>query len=388
MRDKKIAFIARAWFPDHQCLLERIQAEMPGVIIYYILLSGVEYGRSWIISDSALQLIRAPHFKIIFFGKEIIINYGIHKILNSLAPNLLIITPWSELGIFSAKRWALKKNIPCIGLAVGPRVFHWSFFLKIRSLVTKYIIKAFVSGISELMVYGPSVGRQLEAIVGKIKCPVTITRHSVNHHNFPPRSNLSVIEYIEEFRRHHSEIEGKHTVGYIGQLIERKGLREFLESAGRLIAADLNINIVIVGKGPQKTLVDSFATKFPGRLTYIPHLKENEFKYIYGVLDLVVMPSLFEDWGHIINEALLSETPVVASTGVYSACDLLKNDQYGLLYSIDKPDALHNALLYALKNMPEMKRKAALGREFLLNNWSLDVSSKIWASRLKRYVEN
>jgi glycosyltransferase involved in cell wall biosynthesis len=385
---KKIAFVARAWFPDHQSLLERIQAEMPDVSIYYVLLSGVEAGRSWIINDSMLRLIHVPYFKIFLFRKEIVINYSIHRILNGLAPDLLIVTPWSEFGIFSAMRWASTKKIPCIGLAVGPRVFHWSFLFNIRFFFTRHIIKLFVARLNELMVYGPSVGKQLERLIGPIKCGVTITKHSVDHHKFLPRSDLRVIEYIEKFRKLHSELDGRYIIGYVGQLIKRKGVEAFLESAERLIVSGLDISILVVGKGLQKKNVDAFSAKFPGRLIFISYLNEDDFRYVYSVMDIAVMPSFFEDWGHVVNEALLCETPVVASTGVYSACDLLENDRFGLLYPVNKPDALHQALLYALANMPGMKKKAILGREFLLNNWNLDVSSKIWVDRLYMYVKN
>ena len=164
-------------------------------------------------------------------------------------------------------------------------------------------------------------------------------------------------------------------VGFIGQIINSKGVHVLLDAARRLgNSLEKKVNFLIYGdvnKQPEyrkylQELADGLDNvRFCG--TY-PHETSAE---VFSKIDILVVPSLWYDFPLIISEAFLAETPVIASN-LGGMAEMVSHNLNGLLFERGNVDDLvyqlrqvinEPGLLQRLKNgIPRVK---SIGEEVI-----------------------
>jgi L-malate glycosyltransferase len=107
-------------------------------------------------------------------------------------------------------------------------------------------------------------------------------------------------------------------IGYVGYIIEEKGLATLLRALSKL--KDLHWSLVVVGTGSYATSFERLARQLGlsqqvRQLGYVPH---TDVPLYLSAFDLLVLPSetrggLKEQFGRVIIEALACGTPVIGS---------------------------------------------------------------------------
>ncbi|UAK16376.1 glycosyltransferase family 4 protein [Sporolactobacillus terrae] len=115
---------------------------------------------------------------------------------------------------------------------------------------------------------------------------------------------------------------------YFGRIVERKGLVLLIKAIQKAFSND-NVFFLICGDGEEREEIERIAEdtlslpyKFVGKV--VPEDKANFF----SAASLFVLPSYFcegtpEAWGLTINESILFDVPVVSTSAVGSAYDLI-----------------------------------------------------------------
>ena len=110
---------------------------------------------------------------------------------------------------------------------------------------------------------------------------------------------------------------------YVGQLVERKGVQQLLSAFRALPQGEAKLTIV--GYGPLEERLKAFVethgmhnVKFAGGTRTL-----EETAQYYAWADVLVMPSIVEVWGLVINEALAAGLWVLASVYAGSTPDLV-----------------------------------------------------------------
>ena len=98
----------------------------------------------------------------------------------------------------------------------------------------------------------------------------------------------------------------------------------------------------------------------------------NDLVKIYHQAHILVLPSYFEPWGLVINEALAAGMAVICSTAVGAASDLVLHPDSGWVFENKNGRHLEEILLYCIQNRIECKTKALNGQQFLMNYWNYD----------------
>jgi glycosyltransferase involved in cell wall biosynthesis len=95
-----------------------------------------------------------------------------------------------------------------------------------------------------------------------------------------------------------------------------------------------------------------------------------ELPRLYAMGDLFVLPSEDEPWGLVINEAMCSGLPIVASERVGAAADLIQPGYNGFRFPPGDIPALTQALRLALQD----GAKERLGQASLeiIRDWGLE----------------
>ena len=136
-------------------------------------------------------------------------------------------------------------------------------------------------------------------------------------------------------------------IGSVGRLSQQKGYSFLIQAAAQVCQQKPEARFVIAGGGE---LAADLAAQ-------IDHLKlgnqvlltgpRRDIEELYGIMDLFVLPSLWEGLPTVILESFASNVPVIA-TDVSGSRELIKSGHNGVLVSPKDVDALVEAILTVL----------------------------------------
>jgi glycosyltransferase involved in cell wall biosynthesis len=129
---------------------------------------------------------------------------------------------------------------------------------------------------------------------------------------------------------------------FVGKLTESKRPHGLMRAAARL---GKGVSVLVVGSGPLEGRIRGEATHLGVDLRLVGFLNQTELGKAYAAADCLVLPSDHaETWGLVVNEALASGLPVIASDAVGCVPDLVKDDETGYSYPLDDECALADRL--------------------------------------------
>lgn len=179
-------------------------------------------------------------------------------------------------------------------------------------------------------------------------------------------------------------------LGFVGRIVEAKGLRTLALSLGQL--RDLNWKFLLVGLGP---FLDEFKALLAAgcvgdrliHVGFVPH--EETPKYLAG-LDTLVLPSETqpnwkEQFGRVIPEALACGAAVVGSDSG-EIPNLIRASDGGLVFPERDANALANTLRRMIMNPDERKSAAARGRQWVIENISLEPVARRMVQTIRNVV--
>lgn len=138
-------------------------------------------------------------------------------------------------------------------------------------------------------------------------------------------------------------------VGTIGRLRKEKGLSTLLEAAAIVNAQLPNVKFLIVGDGELRSSLCRQAEQLGLMETVLFAGARQDVESLYGVMDLFVLPSLWEGFPIVILESMASRVPVVA-TDIPGTRELIQAGRTGWLAKPGDPFSLAACILEALLN--------------------------------------
>jgi glycogen(starch) synthase len=151
---------------------------------------------------------------------------------------------------------------------------------------------------------------------------------------------------------------GRPRIGYVGRLAPQKRADLLVRAFGRMtVPAEL----VVLGDGPDRGLVRRLAAESPAadRITLAGFVHHAAVAAVLASLDVLVLPSAYEEMGSVLTEAMASGLPVVASD-VGGIPEVVRHDETGLLVPPGDVAALA-AALDRLAGEPRLRARLAAG---------------------------
>ncbi|MEX2454894.1 MAG: glycosyltransferase family 4 protein, partial [Rhodospirillaceae bacterium] len=145
-------------------------------------------------------------------------------------------------------------------------------------------------------------------------------------------------------------------------------IRAFLKIAAEPAAG--RPYLLIAGDGELRAELEALAADAPeGSVRFLGFRGQTELPPLYDICDVFVLPSDTEPWGLVTNEAMNAGRPVIATTEVGAARDLVADGDNGFVVQPGDIDALSGALLKLFSD-PELR--ARMGRRSLeiVGAWS------------------
>ncbi len=126
---------------------------------------------------------------------------------------------------------------------------------------------------------------------------------------------------------------------FVGQLVPRKGLDLLLRALAGLRGRSWTLNVV--GSGPQEEAYRALAREqgVEDRVRWHGMLPNAGVQRLMARADALVLPSRFDGWGAVANEALMCGTPVVVSDRC-GASDLVRRPEAGRVVAAGSVEAL------------------------------------------------
>ena len=124
------------------------------------------------------------------------------------------------------------------------------------------------------------------------------------------------------------------TVLFTGQLIPRKGIEAMVQALAKWAPMNnqLQIRLLVAGDGPEKTLIEQL-DKFPNiTLELLGNVPYHQLQNIYLQSHLYLFPTLADEWGVVVNEAMASGLPIVGSKYSQAAEELIEDGKNGWIF--------------------------------------------------------
>lgn len=150
-------------------------------------------------------------------------------------------------------------------------------------------------------------------------------------------------------------------IGSVGRLSEQKGYTFLIEAAPTVIAKFPNVKFIIIGDGELRDSLHRKTEQLGLSETVIFAGHRQDVESLYGIMDLFVLPSLWEGLPTAVLESMACGVPVVA-TDIPGTRELIQVNQTGWLAQPRDPINLAACILEAL-NSPA--KRAALAQTAL-----------------------
>ena len=157
---------------------------------------------------------------------------------------------------------------------------------------------------------------------------------------------------------------------YVGRLEVYKGVQELLSAFGRAVKEEHDLRLAIAGDGSLRPRVEAIAAKADCHIIYLGRLSGDDVLRAYLAADLLVLPSLFEPWGLVVNEAMACGLPVIVSDHVGCADDLVRHGETGVVVGAGRVTELTSAIRQLVRDAPARIRMGQ-ATERLISDWTL-----------------
>lgn len=127
---------------------------------------------------------------------------------------------------------------------------------------------------------------------------------------------------------------------YVGRFSDEKNI-QFLLNIFKDNVAMKNYTLTVVGDGFSSEVMERFSAP---NINFIPYLPHSKISTLYLEYDVLILPSLSEVWGLVVEESLYCNTPVIASNMVGCSEDLISNYNSGVIFNATSEESLLNAI--------------------------------------------
>jgi len=133
-------------------------------------------------------------------------------------------------------------------------------------------------------------------------------------------------------------------------------------------------SLVIVGDGSLRDFVAKIVQQNDS-IHALGRLSGDSVYQVLSACDVLVLPSHFEPWGLVVNEAMAAGLPVIVSDRVGASEDLVVDGETGLIVKSGDREALQRAIITMGADAVMRQQMAMAAREHI-SGWTLENEAK------------
>ena len=161
---------------------------------------------------------------------------------------------------------------------------------------------------------------------------------------------------------------------FVGSLLKVKGLDLLVDAVENLCAKGESVQLDVYGHGDPESYInpESCCVSYEGSIPF------GQAQAMIAEYDALVLPSLHDGWGVVVNEALLQGVPVIVSSNVGAKC-LLESSGAGMVFESGSIDSLQGVL-------KEFVGNSRLRKE--MRNQAMQMSAMITPEHAAKYMSH
>lgn len=343
---RKALFITNMISPYKTLLFNALYKIYSNLEVLYI--SETEQRREWEIKKDDLKF----PYKIMFnFPVDEVTPFSLFKetwkYLNTSKPDLLIIDGYSYASSWAGLFWAKKYKRKIILWSSSNEVDHKRVFYK------EGVKSFFIKNCDVYNVYGTK-SRDYLLKLGAKEDKIFIIGNNTDN-SFYYNATVKWREKRNVLCREYGLPPNNFL--YIGRFSAEKNIIYLLDAYKRAIKGGNNWGLILVGNGPQKGDIEHYIKKFNLWNVFLPGFKQKEgIPKFLAVSDVLVLPSVSETWGLVVNEAMAVGLPVLVSRKCGCYPDIVKDEENGFSFDPFDKDELVDLMKKVIDGRVDLKR--------------------------------
>lgn len=163
----------------------------------------------------------------------------------------------------------------------------------------------------------------------------------------------------------------EHVLIFVGSISKDKGIFELLDAFSRLYSTNINVHLVIIGNGPDRSSIQSIvlSDKIRNNVHIIGKLPNHVIPKYLSASDVFILPSYSEGLPNVVLEAMSCSLPVIASS-VGGIPEAVVDGKSGILVEKKNADSLKIAIEYVIYNTKKAKEMGINGRKIVENKFT------------------
>lgn len=167
------------------------------------------------------------------------------------------------------------------------------------------------------------------------------------------------------------------TIGYLGRLVEEKGVLDLLKSVSQI---KTKFDLLMIGNGKLKHKISAEGKRLgiSEQIRLIDNIPSSQVSHYLNCMDCIVLPSRTtkkwkEQFGRVLTEAMSCEVPVIGSDSgeipnVLGDC--------GIIFKEGDVDELYSKIKMLINNKDLRMELAKKGRQRVLDNFTQEIVAR------------
>lgn len=299
-------------------------------------------------------------------------NPGIIEEMEAFQPDVVVLSGYAQPTIVRAALWCRRRGIP-YGITCETSALSTS-----TSGMRWRLRRAIAGPIVSNMSFGLPVGRYAAdylRLIGRKDKPMFF---------FPNTPDTKVFELAEtklrdpalqrDLRNKYSLAKSGAVFVFVGRMIEAKRPLDVIKAFTKLNNASSS-SLLMVGDGDQLNEAKNLAKgrdniSFSGWVKSVDQLAE-----IFAISTSLVLPSIHEPWGAVVNEAMASRSSVISTNVVGAVQELVDHGVEGFVIQPGDIEALTDAM-YVISSSTETARRMAMSAQKKALEYGADFAAR------------
>lgn len=187
-----------------------------------------------------------------------------------------------------------------------------------------------------------------------------IDSKKIVHYRFTSQTKEDLLtnqKYHEQRKQYRHELGmGDELVLFsVGQQVPRKGYDVLIEA---MKSVPKNVKLTIAGGSPEahvQKMVEEFELD---NVSFVGFKDKNELNKYYAACDIFVLPTRYDIWGLVINEAMSFALPIISTEKCAAAVQFVNEFHNGIIVPIEDSSSLSDAIHQLVSN-PSLRESYA-----------------------------
>jgi len=367
-----VVLLHQQYGPYHVARARALAARLEGRV-HFVQLASRQESHPWEVVGPAPRIDTVVDGAFESASKELVAA-RLRRMLDELRPGVIVIAGYAHPAMREAARWCRRHGAASILLSDSHhvdrrrlRVKEWAK----RAWVSRHFHAAFVAG-STSAAYARDLGLATSRIW---------RGYDVVDNAFFAEAAASGKARGEAFFR---ELKLPERVFlYVGRLSQEKNLERLLDATEEYQrrAGARAWGLLLVGGGPQQPMLEDRIRSRRG-IAITGFKQMRELAELYGAASALVLPSLSEPWGLVINEAMAAGLPVLGSDRAGAVFDLVFPGVNGYIFDPEDRSDLVDAMLRMSSDQVDRENMGTASRRLISG-----YTPEAWAATLADCIE-